>query len=228
MHSVAEYIKTALSVGKSKEDIYKDLLNNGFTIEVIETGFKSVMSEQQKNVIQNMVIRTIVVIGALFVCIGVFAFIASNWSVMSDFVKTACIVIFMILLYSVGWYFRERTRFSYVGSSLIFLGTLIYGAGLFLIAQIFNIRSNWFVGFILWMLGAVVMGFAVEIYWLFYLAVFLNFLIISVYIFNIILDYQQNLYLTADLVYLSLAVIFSFISGWVIKKRIQPEFKDFY
>ena len=41
-----EYIKTSLAQGKTKEELYKELLNQGLTIEAIQKNFNAIGTEQ--------------------------------------------------------------------------------------------------------------------------------------------------------------------------------------
>lgn len=101
-------------------------------------------------------------IGALLVIAGLFSFVAANWGGMSDTVKVVVIMVLMIGFYSAGWYMREEKKRPAIGNALIFMGVMVFGAGVFLIAQIFNIRANWPDGFMIWFLGAVGVAYALD------------------------------------------------------------------
>ena len=45
---LSEYVKTSLAQGKPKEEIYKELLGQGWTIEIIQESFNSMGVEQEK------------------------------------------------------------------------------------------------------------------------------------------------------------------------------------
>ncbi|MFC4769200.1 DUF2157 domain-containing protein [Effusibacillus consociatus] len=75
---------------------------------------------------------------ALLVGIGGIFFIAHNWTEMPSLLKLAIIFAGMIVFYGAGEYIRASGRTA-VGISLIFLGTLTFGAGIFLIGQMFHI-----------------------------------------------------------------------------------------
>ena len=62
---VVDYIKKSLSEGKTKEDLYKELLASGWTLETIEENFNVLKSEDKKQDIQKRTIGIIVVIGAV-------------------------------------------------------------------------------------------------------------------------------------------------------------------
>jgi uncharacterized membrane protein len=85
---------------------------------------------------------------------GVILFFASNWPLLPAWFKVAAILAATVGAYA-GGYHLAYTRGDYprLGHSLFFLGSLLYGAGIWLIAQIFHLQSDFAGGFLLWGLG---------------------------------------------------------------------------
>ena len=225
---VVDHIKTNLSQGKSKEEIYKELLSQGTTIEAIQASFNSITSEKEKEDIQKQTIRIILTIAAILVGAGIFSFIASNWQEMTQPLKIGVILIAMITAYSLGWYFKEKMNFLKTGEALILLGSIIYGAGIFLVAQMFNIRANWPDGFILWMLGTIAMAYAVESFPLFYLAIPLGVVAIIGHPFGIFTSFTYNSFLLTSSLLLIMATVVTFVIGWEVRQKMPEEPKDFH
>ncbi|MEK7660048.1 MAG: DUF2157 domain-containing protein, partial [Patescibacteria group bacterium] len=169
------YVQGALAQGKPKEDIYKELLGQGWTIDAIQDAFVvqsstvTVAVPKQEDT-SKRTISIIVTIGAILVGAGVFSFIASNWQDMGRLLKLMIILVSMLISYGAGWYLKEKMHLVKTGEALILLGAIIYGSGIFLVAQMFHVRANWPDGFILWMIGTIAMAFATESYPLLYLA----------------------------------------------------------
>lgn len=233
-----EYIQSSLDEGKSKEDIYKELLGIGWTIEEIQnalgqTGYYQQEQRQQKEVVkkestQKRTIQIIVVIGAILIGAGIFSFIASNWQAMGKFVKISIIIISMLTSYTVGWYLKEKYNLLKTGGALILLGVIIYGSGIFLIAQMFNVRANWPDGFILWMIGAIALAYAIESFSVYYLAIPLGVVALVGHpfqIFNVGIGY--GFILTSPFLLL-LAAVITFLIGWEMDKKIPAEIKKLY
>jgi uncharacterized membrane protein len=225
---LVEYVKTSLAQGKPKEEIYKELLGQGWTIEVIQDCFSSLTAEEEKEDTSKRTIRIIVTIGAVLVGAGIFSFIAANWREMARLVKIGVILVSMLVSYSAGWYLKEKLNLLRTGEALILLGAIIYGAGIFLVAQMFNIRANWPDGFILWMIGTIAMAFAVESYLLFYLAIPLGIVALVGHPFGIFTGFGYNSFLLTSSFLLLIATIITFVTGWIIRKRMPPELKEFY
>lgn len=225
---LVEYVKASVSHGKPKEEIYKELLGQGWTIEVIEGCFNALTAEEEKEDTSKRTIRIIVTIGAVLVGAGIFSFIAANWQEMARPVKIGVILVSMLASYSAGWYVKEKLNLSRTGEALILLGSIIYGAGIFLVAQMFHIRASWPDGFILWMIGIIAMAFAVESYLLFYLAIPLGVVAFVGHPFGIFTGFGYNPFLLTSSFLLLAATIITFVTGWIIRKRMPPEFKEFY
>ena len=227
--NIVEYIQLSLAQGKSKEEIYKELLNRGWSIDAIQNAFNQIVTKEEKEDIQKRTIRIIVTIGAILVGVGIFSFIAANWQEMTKAVKVSIIVIAMIASYTGGWFLREKRHYEKTGEALLLLGAIIYGAGIFLIAQMFHTRGNWPDGFILWMIGTIVMAFAADSFSLFYLAIPVGITAIIGHPLGIFgASSGYNPFLLTSSFLLLIATIVTFIAGWLVKKRMPSELKEFY
>lgn len=226
---LVEYIQSSLAQGKTTEEIYKELLNQGWGIDAIQDAFNQIVTKEEKEDIQKRITRIIVTIGAILVGVGIFSFIAANWQEMTKVVKVLIIVIAMIASYTSGWFLREKWHYEKTGEALLLLGAIIYGAGIFLIAQMFHTRGNWPDGFILWMIGTIAMAFATESFSLFYLAIPVGIAAIIGHPFGIFGAFGgYNPFLLTSSFLLLIATIVTFIAGWLMKKRMPSEFKEFY
>ncbi|MAF20867.1 MAG: hypothetical protein CMI55_04310 [Parcubacteria group bacterium] len=221
-------IQTSLSQGETKEAIYRTLLSEGQSLENIQQAFVLATREDKKEEAQKRVIKIIVVIGAILIGAGIFSFVAANWQVMDKWLKVVIIVASMIVSYSAGWYLKEKRGLIKTGTALILLGAIIYGAGIFLVAQIFHIRANWPDGFILWMIGVILITFAIDEFSLFALAIPLGLIAIIAHPFDIFTSSIANSFLLTSSFLLLAATIITFISGALIYKRIPEKFKDLY
>jgi uncharacterized membrane protein len=225
---LTDYIRACLAQGKSKEEIYAELLAQGRTVEAIQECFGGLTVKEEREDTQKRTIRVIVTLGAIFIGVGIFSFVAANWQEMARPAKVGIILTAMLISYGAGWYLKEKAGLVKTGGALILLGAITYGAGIFLVAQMFNIRANWPDGFILWMLGTIAMAFAVKSYPLFYLAVPLGMAAIVGHPFDILSGLGFNQFLLTSSLLLLAATIVTFIAGWAVYKERPPELKDFY
>lgn len=108
-------------------------------------------------------VQAVSVLGALLVGAGVLTWVAANWDGMPDAVRL--LMIFgSVAGFHWGGYelaFRRGTH-PYVGQALLFVGSACYGAGIFLVAQMFHLSGEWTNAFLAWGLGALGVAVAVE------------------------------------------------------------------
>lgn len=172
-------------------------------------------------------VNIIVTIGAILVAAGIFSFIAANWQGMDRPVKLGIILVSMIVVYMLGWYLKEHKGLDKTGESLYLLGSLIYGGGIFLVAQIFNIRANWPDGFVLWMLGAIVMGLVINSYPILWLAVIVGIVSVVSHPFVILENFGHSTFLMTSSLLLLVAAVATIWAGIAIRKRIPENLKTY-
>jgi len=112
---------------------------------------------------QGRLITVLSVMGALLVGIGGILFIAANWEAMTRATKVA-IIFASILGSSLGGYSLSfgNSTLPRVGHSLMFLSNLLFGAGIWLIAQAYHIQSHYPNGILTWGIGVLAMAWAIE------------------------------------------------------------------
>ena len=223
-------IKESLSQGKTREDIYKEMLVLGVSLEEIESAFSEINREGSEKISQDNTqknaILIIVSIGAFLIGVGIFSFVAANWSDLPKITKLLIIILSMVSTYTIGWFLREDFGYRKTGTALIFLGSLIYGAGIFLVAQVFNIRANWPDGFQLWLLGLLLMSVVIKSR-----AVYLTGIIVSIIyaisypiVFININNIDPRLY--GSNILLLISMILMFVSGVIINKRLNRNLEN--
>lgn len=130
-----------------------------------------VLAEAEEKVTSSKLITVISVMGSVLVGIGLILFIASNWRMIPRFGKISIIFLSLFSSYSLGYYFRyEKKNLPKVGASLILLGSIIFGAGIFLIAQIYNISVHYPNGFLIWGLGILPLAYLLRFKTILFLA----------------------------------------------------------
>jgi uncharacterized membrane protein len=90
----------------------------------------------------------------VLVGLGTLLFVAANWQDITVGIKLLLIVTAIISAHYFGWRLKfEPGNRPKLGSALLVLGSLFYGAGIWLIAQIFNIDASFSDGMLLWAIG---------------------------------------------------------------------------
>jgi len=106
-------------------------------------------------------IRIFAVIGAVLVGLGVILFVSSNWAGMGPASRISVLLagFAVVVVGAVAAGRRDQPR---VAEALWLLATLVFGANIFLIAQIFHQTLTSWQGTLRWMLGALVLGWALK------------------------------------------------------------------
>lgn len=185
---------------------------------------KRLTAENKTKTSQKRTSQILATIAAILAVAGIFSFISFDWLELSKTAKVFIILISMILSYGAGLKLKEK-GYPKIGEAFIFLGIMIYGAGIFLTAQIFNIRANWPDGFILWMLGALAMTRSVNSTLLYYLAIPLGAISLTGYLFLISGEFARfnSFFLISSLLLFAAAAI-TFITGISMEKGPKKDF----
>jgi uncharacterized membrane protein len=105
-------------------------------------------------------VTTITILGSILIGVGVILFMAANWSEIPRWGKLGIIFSSMLGSYGLGYYLRYgRESFPKAGAALILLGSIIFGAGIFLIAQIYHISVHYPNGPLMWGLGVLPLAY---------------------------------------------------------------------
>jgi len=101
------------------------------------------------------------VLGAILFGLGIILFFAYNWQDMHRMLKLAVIFV-CIIAANLGalWFDAASSQRHAAGEGLSLLGTMLFGAAIWLIAQIYHIDEHYPNAFMLWGLGALAMGWA--------------------------------------------------------------------
>lgn len=112
---------------------------------------------------KNYFLFAIYIIGIVLVGAGIISFIAAHWDRIAPAPKVVVLVSVMLACHLSGFYlWRLSGRSPRLGHALIVLGTLLFGANIGLLAQVFHIQLNFYYSLFGWAIGAVAMAYAVE------------------------------------------------------------------
>ncbi|MEK6869059.1 MAG: DUF2157 domain-containing protein [Nanoarchaeota archaeon] len=111
----------------------------------------------------NKFIAALSTIGAILLGIGAILFIASNWQELSSLAKTIILVSSTAISYYIGYLFRyQKKNLPKVGSALLFLGALLFGATIILVTQIYNLNANNHILVLIWLIGILPLVYALK------------------------------------------------------------------
>lgn len=94
-------------------------------------------------------------LGSVIFGLGVILLFAYNWEAMHRFSKLFTIFSSIAVAHGLGYYFSaEHSSHKKIGESLHLLGTMLFGAGIWLVAQIYHIDEHFPNALLVWALGA--------------------------------------------------------------------------
>jgi uncharacterized membrane protein len=100
-------------------------------------------------------------IGAVIAGLGIILLIAYNWHALPKWAKLLKIAGSVAVAHGAGLWLRGRPDWrAHAGEALGLFGTMMFGAGIWLVAQIYNIDEHFPNGFLFWGLGALAMAWA--------------------------------------------------------------------
>lgn len=101
-------------------------------------------------------INTVVTLGSILIGLGILLFVASNWDKISRPAKITIIFSVISLFNFAGYYFRNvKNEFPGLGEGFLLIGAFSFGAGIWLIAQMYQIHYNFSAGILFWILGII-------------------------------------------------------------------------
>lgn len=137
----------------------KELLEQKKQGIITEEQFQDIMSGYKENEGLNF-IKVVVSVGALLIGLGILSFIASNWEYMSKMLKV--VIIISALGGALFTSYKTEQEYPKTSKAFLYLSTLIYGAGIFLIGQIFQLGGTLSDAFLLWTLGVIASAFMIK------------------------------------------------------------------
>ena len=109
---------------------------------------------------RGRLVTILVTLGAVLIGLGVILFFAANWQEIPKEVKLALMLVGVPVVYGAGYWARYRRHYAKVGTALILLAALLYGAAIHLVAQAYHVPVNHPNLVPLWFLGVIPLAYA--------------------------------------------------------------------
>ena len=100
---------------------------------------------------RSRAVQAIAVIGAVAAGLGVILFFAANWDAISRPTRVVLLLATLLGSYAAGFVVLERRPL--VGHALVLLGAIVFGAGIFLVGQMFHVQAHDPFAFAVWSAG---------------------------------------------------------------------------
>ena len=100
--------------------------------------------------------------GAVVLGLGVILLFAYNWDKMHKFVKLGIVFGVMAAAHGTGLWLRRQEKLRGFAESALLLGSMLFGAGIWLVAQIYHISAHYPNAFFVWAAGALLLAWALS------------------------------------------------------------------
>ena len=124
--------------------------------EAIQRWEDSQLNQSKHSSVRHLAvpIRLSILLGSLLLAAGLLLFVSAHWDQMPPFWRVSLLLFIVIALHAGGAWFAERFQLMALGLHAV--GTVAFGAGVFLCAQIFHLDVLWSFrwGLLLWSFGA--------------------------------------------------------------------------
>jgi uncharacterized membrane protein len=124
----------------------------------------TITSEQSRNILSKYVVvsplygKLVVIIatlGAILTGVGIILFVSANWQEIPRIGKLVLLIALVLVTYFIGYWLKYERDFPRIGGALIFVGTMVFGAAIFLVGQQYDMPVDdprlltwWFLGVI--------------------------------------------------------------------------------
>jgi len=171
------------------------------------------VDQKSKEEMSNKFIVAISTIGAILLGIGAILFVASNWREIPDLMKVLILLGSTFGAYYLGYLLKyDKKNLPKVGVSLFFLGALLFGASIFLIAQIYHINANAHSLVLIWLIGVLPLVYAFRSEPIAALSSLLFFIWIGLFIFRGG-RFDEDIFFSFPVIYLSAGTLLFSIGG---------------
>ena len=108
----------------------------------------------------SLLVAVIFTLGGLLLGGGLLSFVAANWEDIPTLAKVVLLMSLLLAFHFAGYWLWHKKNWPRLGHALVFTGSLVFGANIGLMAQIFHVSGEWYGAFGAWALGSLVMAYA--------------------------------------------------------------------
>mgnify|MGYP001016446212 CR=1 FL=1 len=108
----------------------------------------------------SLLAAVIFTLGGLLLGGGIISFVAANWEMFPTLAKVVLLLVLLLAFHLTGYWLWHQKNWPRLGHALVFTGSLVFGANIGLMAQIFHVSGEWYGAFGAWALGSLVMAYA--------------------------------------------------------------------
>ncbi len=148
------------------KDRIENWVKTGIISEDQSLKIKKDLEESRRDSDSKRLILIISGLGAILILFGMISFLTMNWDAYSIFFKVGIFLFSTLLSLALGYYFKYvNQNYQIVGTSLIFLGSLLFGGTMLQLSQYYNEASDYHLVILIWLLGVFPVAYLFESTW---------------------------------------------------------------
>ncbi|WP_309732247.1 DUF2157 domain-containing protein [Chamaesiphon sp. OTE_75_metabat_556] len=108
-------------------------------------------------------ISAMIGLGGVLIGLGILSFVALNWQYLDKPYRIVVLLGALLAVNAGGFYLWQKSPTRRLGQGLLVLGSIIFGADLALLAQLFHVSGDTFILFMGWAIGVLLMAYALKL-----------------------------------------------------------------
>lgn len=112
---------------------------------------------------RNQFVTILLSLGSILIGLAAITFVAANWQVWPREARVILLLSLFVAVNSGGFYLWRRSEFRRLGQALLLLGSLLIGANMALLSQMFHQTGSLQVLFLVWGLAVLAMAYSLRL-----------------------------------------------------------------
>lgn len=124
-----------------------------------------VAGETSDSLHQSKLVSILAILGVLLIGVGVILFVGANWQSMPKLGRLALLLVSTAAMYFSGYRMAHQSqKYPKIGQALLFLGSLLWGASIFLVAQMYSLggEGGERTAVLWWIIGVIPLAYILE------------------------------------------------------------------
>jgi len=195
--------------------------------EIQQNQVESNLNKQQsQGADSNSYLNFLIAAGSIITGLGLISLVAANWAFLPGVIKILLLFTLLLIVYSLGFLWSNAKKPA-LAEGMFVLGSLIFGANIFLVSQIYNLPIAWQDGFLYWFAGTATLALVRKSYSLFLVSVLIFIVTTFTSLPYILISYLWSYTVSQSSSYLAviLAIVPSLVIAFWFKKETEKDFK---
>ncbi len=146
-----------VSLGSDLEELTEEWVEDGV---ISEEQRRSILEREEGD--GGRAVRVILGLGALMVGLGALLFVGANWQRIPEMARLVLLTSVTAAALGGGWKLKYDTEYTKLGAAVVFIGAMLAGASIFLVAQMYHLEADHHLLILLWFAAVLPVAYAAE------------------------------------------------------------------